>query len=783
MSMPVLKLRQVVGFPGSVYGGNGVDVSKANGNYTIETDWSGFPSLSTTPSSPTNSVLSYDTLTGVYALLPTGLLTGVIGTVDAGDLIGATLASNVLNSSLHTVGTLTGGATGSGFTINLSASAVTGTLPIANGGTGATTAAAALSALGALPLAGGTLSGPLILAADPVAALGAVTKQYVDNIATGLSVKSAVRLATTVAGTLASSFENGDTIDGVALVTGNRILIKNQAAPAENGIYTVNASGAPTRATDLDAWSEAIGAYTFVTAGSTQSNTGWVTQVAAGGTINTTAMPWGQFSSQASYTAGPGVSLVGTNFLLDTGSVTNSMLAAPVSVAKGGTGQDFSASTGIPLFTAGAASVLSTTGTGTVVRSASPTITGTLTGAAANFSGNVGIGTASPLTKLHVDTGQVALTNASNLSSFYATGSQNEIGLNLNNTQSGGKQWIVASAATASTLGAGLHYFNYTDSQDNLWLDNFGNTWVLNLRVRHGSPWADVKAWGAVGDGSANDQPAIQAAINYLIANFGGGTVFFPPGNYRITSTIMVPGSANLTGAVILEGCGQRVSHITAITDITLVQLGDINSNGYCGIKNMSLFGYQNAAATANAVYIYTNIPAIIRDVTIFGGNFALQNDGCDSCIENVYLNGWGPNGGGIKSFGANWYIRVKSDSGPQAVGFAFLQGAFSLGAGVAENHFTQCDFSGNHTYSIYIDDGAEQSSTAIFEGCVMSGPTLINSAKWTCFSACEFGNAAFAVNNTVGGDVTVANSISFGGFTIIGGSANLHLSNNVNIS
>lgn len=68
--------------------------------------------------------------------------------------------------------------------------------------------------------------------------------------------KDSVRVATTGAGTLATSFENGDTVDGVTLATGDRILIKDQATAAENGIYVVNASGAPTRATDFDADAE-----------------------------------------------------------------------------------------------------------------------------------------------------------------------------------------------------------------------------------------------------------------------------------------------------------------------------------------------------------------------------------------------------------------------------------------------------------------------------------------------------------------------------------------------
>lgn len=87
---------------------------------------------------------------------------------------------------------------------------------------------------------------------------------------TGMFWKAAVRVATTTAGTLATSFENGDTVDGVTLVTGDRILIKDQAAATENGIYVINASGAPTRATDFDAGADNLaGATVSVQEGTT----------------------------------------------------------------------------------------------------------------------------------------------------------------------------------------------------------------------------------------------------------------------------------------------------------------------------------------------------------------------------------------------------------------------------------------------------------------------------------------------------------------------------------
>lgn len=110
------------------------------------------------------------------------------------------------------------------------------------------------------------------------------------SLTTLFSSKGTVRVATTVAGTLSSSFANGQTVDGITLVTGDRILIKNQTAPAENGIYTVNASGAPTRALDMDVWSEVPGAWTTVQQGTTNADTVWLSTADQGGTLGTTAI-------------------------------------------------------------------------------------------------------------------------------------------------------------------------------------------------------------------------------------------------------------------------------------------------------------------------------------------------------------------------------------------------------------------------------------------------------------------------------------------------------------
>lgn len=110
----------------------------------------------------------------------------------------------------------------------------------------------------------GGMQSPLKIAkievtSSPTEASHAVRKDYVDALVNNLDWKASVRVATTGNGTLASAFDNGSSVDGVTLATGNRILIKNQGTGSENGIYTVNASGAPTRATDFDADAEVTG--------------------------------------------------------------------------------------------------------------------------------------------------------------------------------------------------------------------------------------------------------------------------------------------------------------------------------------------------------------------------------------------------------------------------------------------------------------------------------------------------------------------------------------------
>ncbi len=140
-------------------------------------------------------------------------------------------------------------------------------------------------------ITGGTYSSMVAtstMAGDPTSALHIATKQYVDGLLAGLAKRSTVRVATTGNITIATALNAGDTLDGISLSAGNKVLVKNQSTAHQNGIYVVGAS--PARDDLYDSYDEHCGALIHVEEGSANADLLFHCTSNTGGTLDTTAI-------------------------------------------------------------------------------------------------------------------------------------------------------------------------------------------------------------------------------------------------------------------------------------------------------------------------------------------------------------------------------------------------------------------------------------------------------------------------------------------------------------
>jgi hypothetical protein len=164
-----------------------------------------------------------------------------------------------------------------------------------------------------LLLSGGTLTGDVQQGTAPVNGFSLINKSYVDNLLTGLTWKTEVRVATTANITLSGT----QTVDGIALVAGDRVLVKNQTTASQNGIYVV-AAGSWTRASDADTTAEIEGATVMIRLGTVNRDTQWTNTNTNEPVIGTDAIAFVQIAGAGTYTNGTGIALSGNVFSLDT---------------------------------------------------------------------------------------------------------------------------------------------------------------------------------------------------------------------------------------------------------------------------------------------------------------------------------------------------------------------------------------------------------------------------------------------------------------------------------
>lgn len=326
--------------------------------------------LGTAPSSPVTGQLYYNTGDNtLYWWNGTAWIAASAGaggppTGSAGGDLAGTYPNPDIKALVIVDGDVNAGAAIAESKLNLATDAAAGTGSRRTLGTGAQQAMPGNTRLDtiAAPTGAVSLNSQKITGlATPTVATDAATMAYVDSVAQGLAPKDSVRAATTANITLSAP----QTIDGISVIAGDRVLVKDQSTPATNGIYLV-AAGAWTRVTDMDVWAEVPAAFTFVEQGTVNADTGWVSTADQGGTLNTTAITWVQFSGAGQITSGAGLTKTGNTLDVGVGAgitvnadsvqvanngITNAMIAdgaialgtadvtGTLALGNGGTGQ------------------------------------------------------------------------------------------------------------------------------------------------------------------------------------------------------------------------------------------------------------------------------------------------------------------------------------------------------------------------------------------------------------------------------------------------------------
>ena len=513
-----------------------------------------------------------------------------VGNLGTGGLIIAT--GNITGGNLTTTGLVV--ATG-----NIQANTTVITDVIAGRTTGVTiTAAGANQNINLVPTGIGTVNvGNFIISnvATPVNSTDAATKQYVDDVAQGLhthdscNAATQTTLATISGGTV--TYNNGTsgvgatltttgsytTIDGVTLSNGMRVLVKNEANTAHNGIYDRTSSTVLTRSTDFDTPTEMAGGdFTFVTTGTLYDNTGWVMTDPVT-TVGTSPIVWTQFSGAGTYTAGTGLTLNGSQFSISNTAVTAASYGNGDSIASFTVNQQGQLTAASNVVNAPNAANLTGTTLASGVITSSLTSVGTLTALSVTGNANVGnLGTAGLITATGNITGGNIITG----------GTVNATGNVSGNYFIGNGAFLTGIVPGNSTAIVNGNSNVIVDANSNVRVSVAGNANTLVI----------------TGTG-ANITGTLNAIGNIVGANANLG---------------------NLVTANYFTGNGSLLTGITATVAETVSNAAQPNITSVGTLSNLAVSGTTNLGAVGN--------------VTITGGsaNSYLRTDGSGSLSWNA---------------------------------------------------------------------------------------------------------------------------------------------------
>ena len=469
--------------------------------------------------------------------------------------------------------------------------------------------------------------------AMPNLASDAATKQYVDDVAQGLNVHESCGAATPNTLAVLSggvvTYNNGTAGVGATLITtgtytlidgvnvassGFRILVKDEANTAHNGIYTYTNGTTLTRATDFDTAVEIAGGdFTFVTGGTTYNSTGWV-QIDEVTTVGTDPIVWDQFSGAGQYTAGAGLTLTGTVFSVNVDNITTEISGGNVIVKANAqfTTPNIGAATGTSVDLTG--NVLA----GNVNSNAK------VTGVDFEASGNIIAANISANANLLVNNATVNLALSGNTANF--TGNVVLANLQVNTTLSGNVANFTGNLTAANANLGNLIIANFANIASNVITSNL----TVNL---------DLSGNTANFTGNIT---ALNANLGNLVtANYGNfANNLVVTGNIananNISVTNLISGNtANFSGNIVSPTFSANTSVVIANTTITTgtvtttsvsanQTIASFNVTGVTGVeylvKAIDATGSKYSVATVLAVTDGTNADYAIYGSSQLGG-------------------------------------------------------------------------------------------------------------------------------------------------------------------
>ena len=480
------------------------------------------------------------------------------------------------------------------------------------------------------PSTGAFTSGTVLAA--PVSAYDLVNKTYVDYFAAGLSWKTPAIAATTAN---LASLSGLLTIDTVTLAAGDIVLVKDQSTASQNGIYLA-ASGAWSRSPGGDVWGEYVGALIFVVEG-TQAGSAWYCTAQPGGTLGTTSINWSNFSVSASYTAGTGLTLVGTQF-----SIT------PVGAAA-----TYGSASSVPVITTNASGQVSAvTNTAIAISNAAVSGLGTMSTQNANAVAITG-GTIEGTTVGATTAATVRGTTITATSQF--TGAGTGLTGTATSLSIGGNAATATSATTATNLASGaagsVPYQSAAGTTAMLAAGSNGQ--VLTLA-------AGLPSWVTAGAGtvssvaqsftggliSVSGSPITSSGTLALtVAGTSGGVPYFSSGTTWATS-------AALAASALVIGGGAGAAPATTTTGTGVVTALGVNT-GSAGafVVNGGALGTPSSGTVTNLTGTASiNINGTVGATTAAAGTHTTLN-----VTSTIALNGsTGTSGQVITSAGAS---------------------------------------------------------------------------------------------------------------------------------